>query len=158
MKINYYEVRGVEGSASEEKIGERFRKLVRENHPDRYKGPDKASAERKARDRVNQRVDQTIDGAMNKTEETVKCVATDQECLNKAKNEGKPVTVVNTASASDSMKCLATDVNCLKQAKAQGKKVEIVDEAQLDTLRCAVTDADCLGRAKSMGKKVEIID
>jgi curved DNA-binding protein CbpA len=47
MKINYYEVLGVERSASEEKIRERFRMLVRENHPDRYKGPDKASAERK---------------------------------------------------------------------------------------------------------------
>jgi curved DNA-binding protein CbpA len=47
MKINYYEVLGVERSASEEKIRERFRMLVRENHPDRYKGPDKPSAERK---------------------------------------------------------------------------------------------------------------
>ena len=47
MKINYYEVLGVERSASEDKIRERFRMLVRESHPDRYKGPDKASAERK---------------------------------------------------------------------------------------------------------------
>jgi curved DNA-binding protein CbpA len=46
MKINYYEVLGVERSASEQQIRERFRVLARENHPDRYKGPDKASAER----------------------------------------------------------------------------------------------------------------
>jgi curved DNA-binding protein CbpA len=47
MKINYYEVLGVDRSASEQQIRERFRKLVRENHPDRYAGPDKAEAERK---------------------------------------------------------------------------------------------------------------
>lgn len=47
MKINYYEVLGVQRSASEEEIRDRFRKLVRENHPDRYKGDDKAGAERK---------------------------------------------------------------------------------------------------------------
>ena len=47
MKINYYEVLGVQRSASEQEIRERFRKLVRENHPDRYVGTDKAGAERK---------------------------------------------------------------------------------------------------------------
>lgn len=47
MKVNYYEVLGVERSASEQEIRERFRKLARENHPDRYRGPDKAGAERK---------------------------------------------------------------------------------------------------------------
>jgi curved DNA-binding protein CbpA len=47
MKVNYYEVLGVERSASETEIRERFRKLAREQHPDRYKGPDKASAEGK---------------------------------------------------------------------------------------------------------------
>jgi curved DNA-binding protein CbpA len=47
MKVNYYEVLGVERSASEPEIRERFRKLAREQHPDRYKGPDKADAERK---------------------------------------------------------------------------------------------------------------
>jgi curved DNA-binding protein CbpA len=56
MKINYYEVLGVERSATEEQIRERFRKLARENHPDRYKGPDKAEAERKF---------QTLTEAMN---------------------------------------------------------------------------------------------
>jgi curved DNA-binding protein CbpA len=47
MKVNYYEVLGVERSASESEIRDRFRKLARENHPDRYRGPDKADAERK---------------------------------------------------------------------------------------------------------------
>jgi curved DNA-binding protein CbpA len=47
MKVNYYEILGVERSASEQDIREKFRKLARENHPDRYKGPDKSEAERK---------------------------------------------------------------------------------------------------------------
>ena len=47
MKVNYYEVLGVERSASEQEIRDRFRKLARENHPDRYTGSDKADAERK---------------------------------------------------------------------------------------------------------------
>lgn len=47
MKANYYEILGVERSANDQEIRERFRKLARENHPDRYRGPDKADAERK---------------------------------------------------------------------------------------------------------------
>jgi curved DNA-binding protein CbpA len=47
MKINYYEVLGVERSASEQEIRDRFRQLARDNHPDRHKGTDKAEAERK---------------------------------------------------------------------------------------------------------------
>jgi curved DNA-binding protein CbpA len=47
MKVNYYEVLGVERSATEQQIRDRFRKLARENHPDRYRGPDKADAERR---------------------------------------------------------------------------------------------------------------
>ena len=56
MKINYYEVLGVDRTANEEQIREKFRKLARENHPDRYNGPDKAEAERKF---------QTLTEAMN---------------------------------------------------------------------------------------------
>src|SRR5436309_11092063 len=47
MKVNYYEVLGVERSASEQEIRDRFRKLAREQHPDRYKGSDKEGVERR---------------------------------------------------------------------------------------------------------------
>src|SRR5262249_50886595 len=47
MKINYYEVLGVQRSASEQEIRDTFRRLVRDSHPDRYAGSDKAEAERK---------------------------------------------------------------------------------------------------------------
>ena len=47
MKINYYEVLGVDRTASEAQIRDAFRKLARERHPDRYTGPDKADAEHK---------------------------------------------------------------------------------------------------------------
>jgi DnaJ-class molecular chaperone len=47
MKVNYYELLGVDRSASEQEIRDRFRKLAREHHPDRYKGNDKTAAERK---------------------------------------------------------------------------------------------------------------
>ena len=80
------------------------------------------SAERKARDRANQRIDQSIDKVINKTEETVQCVATDQECLKRAKDAGKQVSIANQPTLSDSAKCVVTDTACLKQAKAQGKR------------------------------------
>lgn len=47
MKVNYYDILGVERSATEEQIRDRFRQLARQNHPDRYRGPDKSEAERK---------------------------------------------------------------------------------------------------------------
>jgi curved DNA-binding protein CbpA len=47
MKINYYDVLGVDKSASEQTIRERFRKLARESHPDRFTDGDKAKAEEK---------------------------------------------------------------------------------------------------------------
>ncbi|HEX8173169.1 MAG TPA: DnaJ domain-containing protein [Thermoanaerobaculia bacterium] len=47
MKVNYYEVLGVDRAASEEQIRKRFREVAREQHPDRYRGPDKADAERR---------------------------------------------------------------------------------------------------------------
>ena len=46
MKVNYYEILGIDRSASEQEIRDRFRRLARENHPDRYRGPDKAGVER----------------------------------------------------------------------------------------------------------------
>jgi curved DNA-binding protein CbpA len=56
MRINYYEVLGVERGASESEIRDKFRKLARERHPDRYRGTEKAEAERKF---------QTLTEAMN---------------------------------------------------------------------------------------------
>lgn len=56
MPTNYYEILGVPRTASEQEIRERFRKLARENHPDRYRGDDKANAERQF---------QTLTEAMN---------------------------------------------------------------------------------------------
>lgn len=56
MKVNYYEVLGVPRSAGEAEIRDKFRKLARENHPDRYRGPAKDEAERKF---------QTLTEAMN---------------------------------------------------------------------------------------------
>ncbi len=47
MKVNYYEVLGVDRTASEQEIREHFRRLARENHPDRYRGEDKSGAERR---------------------------------------------------------------------------------------------------------------
>lgn len=47
MKLNYYEVLGIDKSATDQDIRDRFRRLARENHPDRYRGSDKAEAERK---------------------------------------------------------------------------------------------------------------
>jgi DnaJ-class molecular chaperone len=47
MKVNYYEVLGVERSATDQQIRDQFRKLARESHPDRHRGSDKAEAERK---------------------------------------------------------------------------------------------------------------
>ena len=46
MKANYYEILGVNRTASEEQIRHRFRELAREHHPDRYKGRNKGEAEK----------------------------------------------------------------------------------------------------------------
>jgi hypothetical protein len=112
-------------------------------------------ASQSAESAISQQTDRTINKSINKLEE---CLSTDRECIKRAKNQGKEVTIANAPAAPDSVKCMATDPACLKQAKAQGKKVEIVDEEELDVLRCSVSDAACLKRAKSMGKKVEIVD
>lgn len=56
MKTNYYEILGVPRSADDAEIRDRFRKLARENHPDRHRGEDKEAAERKF---------QTLTEAMN---------------------------------------------------------------------------------------------
>ena len=84
------------------------------------------SAQRKAQDRVNQRIDQSIDEGINKSEDTVKCVATDPDCIKSAKEAGKKVEIVDEAEL-DVFRCSVSDADCLKRAKASGKKVEIID-------------------------------
>jgi curved DNA-binding protein CbpA len=74
MKVNYYEVLGVERSATEQQIRDRFRQLARENHPDRYRGPDKAEAERKF---------QTLTEAVNVLTNTEKRRQHDSELVGK---------------------------------------------------------------------------
>jgi curved DNA-binding protein CbpA len=56
MKLNYYEILGIQRAASEAEIRDRFRKLAREHHPDRYVGNNKAEAEQRF---------QTLTEAMN---------------------------------------------------------------------------------------------
>lgn len=46
MAKNFYAVLGVAPTATEEEIRRRFRKLARERHPDRFRGEEKARAER----------------------------------------------------------------------------------------------------------------
>jgi Tfp pilus assembly protein PilF len=70
MKVNYYEVLGVQRGATEQEIRDRFRKLARENHPDRYNGSDKADAERKF---------QTLTEAVNVLTNTTRRRAHDSE-------------------------------------------------------------------------------
>lgn len=47
MRTNYYEVLGVERTASEAEIRDKFRRLAREQHPDRFSGAEKEEAERR---------------------------------------------------------------------------------------------------------------
>src|SRR6185295_18687435 len=101
-----------------------FTEVLAQGYIDGLMGRAAESAKRKAQDRVNQNIEQSIDKAIKKTEDTVKCVATDRECLRRAKEEGKQVQTVNPLATDDTMKCLITDTGCMKQAKAQRKKVE----------------------------------
>ena len=46
MKIDHYKVLGIDRTASEKDIRDRFRKLARQYHPDRFSGEEKLQAER----------------------------------------------------------------------------------------------------------------
>lgn len=46
MKVDYYKILGVDRSASDQEIRQKFRQLAREHHPDRHSGTEKAEAER----------------------------------------------------------------------------------------------------------------
>jgi len=55
----------------------------------------KEKAKEKVEERVDRRVDQGLDRALDKTEEAIACAATDQACIDKAKEEGKQVRLVD---------------------------------------------------------------
>jgi hypothetical protein len=51
---------------------------------------------RTVQDRIDQRVDEAVGKTLDKTEESIKCVATDsKECLRKAKTQGKKVDITD---------------------------------------------------------------
>lgn len=89
MKVNYYEILGVERSASDNEIRDRFRRLARENHPDRYRGPDKADAERKF---------QTLTEAVNVLTNPAKRKQHDAE-LSTSGGKGGPADLTQVAKA-----------------------------------------------------------
>ena len=52
-----------------------------------------------AHDRLNQRIDESIDKAINETEDTVKCVPADRECLRRAQAMGKKGDIIESMDA-----------------------------------------------------------
>jgi curved DNA-binding protein CbpA len=81
MRINYYEVLGVERGASDSEIRDKFRKLARERHPDRYRGTEKAEAERKF---------QTITEAMNVLTDPARRKNHDAELSSLSRGQSEP--------------------------------------------------------------------
>jgi curved DNA-binding protein CbpA len=81
MRVNYYEVLGVERGASDSEIRDKFRKLARERHPDRYRGTEKAEAERKF---------QTLTEAMNVLTDPVRRKNHDAELSSLNRGQSEP--------------------------------------------------------------------
>lgn len=81
MRINYYEVLGVERGASDSEIRDKFRKLARERHPDRYRGTEKAEAERKF---------QTLTEAMNVLTDPARRKNHDAELSSLSRGQSEP--------------------------------------------------------------------
>jgi curved DNA-binding protein CbpA len=81
MRINYYEVLGVERGASDSEIRDKFRKLARERHPDRYRGAEKADAERKF---------QTLTEAMNVLTDPARRKNHDAELSSLSRGQSEP--------------------------------------------------------------------
>lgn len=81
MRINYYEVLGVERGASDSEIRDKFRKLARERHPDRYRGAEKAEAERKF---------QTLTEAMNVLTDPARRKNHDAELSSLSRGQSEP--------------------------------------------------------------------
>ena len=108
-------------------------------------------------DRAAGTTDKAVNGAFNKTDDTVDCVAGDPNCAPSA-NQVKAGAADAPAALPATAKCLATDTACLKEAKANGQTVQIVTEDEVDTFHCASSDTKCLQRAQKLGKKVAITD
>jgi len=81
MRVNYYEVLGVERGASDSEIRDKFRKLARERHPDRYRGTEKAEAERKF---------QTLTEAMNVLTDPARRKNHDAELSSLSRGQSEP--------------------------------------------------------------------
>jgi OmpA-OmpF porin, OOP family len=76
----------------------------------------------KIKQRVDQRTDQAMDRAIDKGEGAIKCVATDQECIRKAKAEGKGVVVTDPSGKAVSSSDSANAVNAATAAKPELNK------------------------------------
>jgi hypothetical protein len=76
----------------------------------------------KVKQRVDQRTDQAMDKAIDKGESAIKCVATDQECIRRAKAEGKGVVVTDPSGQAVSSSDSANAVNAATAAKPELNK------------------------------------
>lgn len=68
---------------------------------DRLKKRAKEAAERTVERRVDQKSTEATDAALDKTENAVKCAATDKKCIDKAKKEGKKVVTTDAPAADE---------------------------------------------------------
>lgn len=68
---------------------------------DRLKKRAKEAAERTVERRVDQKSTEATDAALDKTENAVKCAATDKKCIEKAKKDGKKVVTTDAPAAGD---------------------------------------------------------
>jgi hypothetical protein len=75
----------------------------------------------KVKQRVDRRTDQAMDKAIDKGEGALKCVATDQECIRKAKAEGKGVVVTDSSGKAVSSSDSASAVHAATSAKPEPK-------------------------------------
>lgn len=94
MKANYYEILGVERSATEAQIRQRFRELARQYHPDRYKS-DKAGAEKTF---------QTLTEAVNVLTNPARRRQHDAETQNVAAKAGGELSQISKAHMSRGVK------------------------------------------------------
>jgi hypothetical protein len=67
-----------------------------------------------------------IDGVFDHADAAVECAVRDQACLKRAREEGKPVRLVDEDESDvGPVKCSSGDLGCLQQAQKLGRMVEI---------------------------------